>query len=234
MSLYRTAARAYHLLPGPVRDLIARSPLRRAKELVVRTLPSHEERYDAAYYAELDRSASRSSDAMAHSIVRDLAPRRVIDVGCGTGALLAALARRAVSGEGLEYSSAGILYCRERGLNVTRFDLEQGMPPGLTPPYDVVISMEVAEHLPERMAGDFVRLLTSLGGTVVFTAATPGQGGINHVNEQPHEYWLARFAAAGFAFDAQRSLAWRLEWTREKRAFSWYRNNLMIFRRQNP
>jgi hypothetical protein len=89
--------------------------------------------------------------------------------------------------------------------------------------------MEVAEHLPKSCARRFVQLLTALSPLVVFTAATPGQGGVDHVNEQPHEYWIDLFQSQGFQFDHRLSVEWRGQWEAAGVA-SFYHRNLMIFR----
>jgi len=198
------------------------------KNTVSGVLRSHDETYDDEYYESLEAKSSRSAGPIALSVVRDLDPKTLLDVGCGTGAILAAFAARGVEVTGLEYSEAALRYCRARSLKVYKIDLESKASVPFTSLFDIVVSMEVAEHLPGRMADRFVRLLTSYGGVVIFTAAIPGQGGNDHVNEQPHEYWVEKFAKRGFAYLSDRSLAWRDEWERQGVAW-WYSRNLMVF-----
>ena len=143
------------------------------------------------------------------------------------GALLAVLRQRVAQASGLEYSNAALAHCRRRGLTVRQFDLERAVPTEVMDGADVVVLLEVAEHLPETFAGD-VHFLRRAGRAVVFTAATPGQGGTDHVNEQPHEYWIAKFARRGFHYDSPRADRWRSQW--RQRDVAWfYCNNLMIF-----
>jgi hypothetical protein len=94
--------------------------------------------------------------------------------------------------------------------------------------FDVAISTEVAEHLPERFADRYVDLLTKAAPQIVFTAAFPGQGGADHVNEQPASYWIGKFSARGFAFDEPLSREWRRQW-KEAGIARWYWMNAMIF-----
>ena len=63
--------------------------------------------------------------------------------------------------------------------------------------FDVAICIEVAEHLPKRVAPALVEGLAAMSDRVLFTAAQPGQGGTHHVNEQPREFWLDLFARHG-------------------------------------
>jgi 2-polyprenyl-3-methyl-5-hydroxy-6-metoxy-1,4-benzoquinol methylase len=191
----------------------------------------HNELYSPAYYQTLDEESARSAPAIIGSIIRDLEPRTLLDVGCGSGALLAECRRRGIAGTGLEYSDAGLALCRSRGLRVQRFDLERERPVSPAVPYDVVLSLEVAEHLPPPMADRFVDTLVSqlaTAGAIVFSAATPGQGGTDHVNEQPPEYWIAKFATHGIQLDDSLTGAWRAEW--QDRVSSWYARNTMVFR----
>ena len=229
MSVYTLARRAWHLVPAAIRTLPL---LRRPSGWAVQALARHDDRYDADYYAFVESTTAPSAAFIAASIVRDLAPRTLLDVGCGTGAILHELQARGVTVRGLEYSEAALAYCRERGLDVIRLDLTQESLPTPAVPYDVVLSTEVAEHLPEQMADPLVDALTSQGPTVVFTAATPGQEGLDHVNEQPHSYWIAKFAARGFALDEHLTPAWRSEW--HGRTATWFSDNLMLFRRVGP
>jgi hypothetical protein len=73
-------------------------------------------------------------------------------------------------------------------------------------------------------------LLSQLSNRIVFTAAPPGQGGTDHVNEQPPSYWIAKFSVRGFAYDVERSARWSAEW-HEKYVEEFYAKNLMLFRR---
>lgn len=186
--------------------------------------------YDADYFVrDIDAPATLSAPAICASIMADLSPRTVIDVGCGTGALLEKLREAGCIVLGLEYAEAGRDFCHKRGLDVRPFDIAHD---SLDNPqtYDVVVSMEVAEHLPGPIADRYVDLLARLGKTIVFTAAQPGQGGTDHVNEQPHEYWIDKFGARGRILDWTLTSRWRAAWKDSGTVQSWYYNNLLVFR----
>jgi SAM-dependent methyltransferase len=107
------------------------------------------------------------------------------------------------------------------------FDLAQPFDLGDT--FDLVVSLEVAEHLAAQHAAGFVDNLVRHGRKVLFSAATPGQGGEFHVNEQPLQYWREHFAARGFqCFDPLRS---RL--STENRVEPWYRYNSLLYVRED-
>jgi SAM-dependent methyltransferase len=231
MSAYRALRAMWRRLPGSLRDAFAQNAvLREIKLSISGLLMTHDDIYDDEYYDSFEfEEAERSAGPIARSILRDFAPKMVLDVGCGTGAMLATLAAQGIEVAGLEYSEAALKHCHRRGLNVRKFDLESSHPPPIAPRFDLVMCLEVAEHLPSHLADRLVDFLTSHGRAVVFSAATPGQGGRDHVNEQPHEYWIEKFAERRFEHASELSLAWRAEWERQGTAW-WYFRNLMLFR----
>lgn len=234
MSAYRVARSLWStLLPVRVRDALWSAmprPARKLKIAAVRSLARgarHDEIYDGEYYQRLvEPTMADSCRAMADSIVRDLDPRRVIDLGCGTGLLLLALREAGIAATGLELSAAALRICRTRGLNVIAFDIEQDAPPPIEA--DIAISTEVAEHLPASCAERFVDLLCSMAPRVVFTAAEPSIGSTDHVNEQPTSYWIEKFARRGRAPDEAMTQRWRSEWKRRGVA-PCFHSSLMVF-----
>ncbi len=215
----------YHSLePKSVRD----SPM--VAKLKAKVL-GHDWIYDSDYYEEdVEGPAARSAGTIANSILNDFKPTCIIDVGCGTGALLEALRDRGCEVFGLEYAKAGLRRCRARRLSVAKFDLERDVLND-NRTFDVAVSMEVAEHLPETIADRYVDLLTRLSRGVVITAAQPGQGGTDHVNEQPPSYWIAKFRQHGFEHAEELSRGWRENWKAAGNVAPCYHTNLMIFRR---
>jgi SAM-dependent methyltransferase len=131
-----------------------------------------------------------------------------LDVGCGVGPWVAVAQQLGVP----EVFGIDGDYVDKRLLCIppSRFlssDLTQ--PLDLHRRFDLVISMEVAEHIVPSSADIFIDNLTRHSDAVLFSAAIPGQGGTFHVNEQWPEYWQAKFAARGFQqFDVLRGAIW--------------------------
>jgi SAM-dependent methyltransferase len=190
----------------------------------------HDMIYDLDYYnSDVEDPAVRSARTISDSILTEFKPKHIVEVGCGTGALLEALRNRGCDVLGLDYSEAALMLCRARHLNVVKFDLERDILKD-DRIFDVGISMEVAEHLPARVADRYVDLLTSLSKVIVFTAAPPGQGGSDHVNEQPPSYWISKFQQRGFEHSEGLSKRWRGRWQTAGDVASCYYRNLMVFR----
>jgi len=95
--------------------------------------------------------------------------------------------------------------------------------------FDLVMSLEVAEHLPERHAKQFVDSLTGAGAVVLFAAAIPQQGGAEHQNEQWPEYWAKLFLDNKYeVVDCIRKHIWN----NDKIAY-WYSQNILLFVRKD-
>ena len=230
ISFYSILRSTFRLIPRKLRVFLRTAIGERRVSRIVSRIGSHGSIDDAEFYEFIDRTASESAPVIAESIIELFDPQSVLDVGCGTGALLHELRKRDIAETGVEYSEEALKYCRERDLDVMRFDLESDTDPFPDRKFDVVVSMEVAEHLPERIANKFVDLICEHGDCFVFTAAPPGQGGINHVNEQPQGYWIDKFHTRGFQFLEEQSTKWRHEWKNEEVSW-WYSQNLMLFRK---
>ena len=91
--------------------------------------------------------------------------------------------------------------------------------------FDLVVTLEVAEHLPKTDASTFVQSLTELGPVVLFSAAIPFQGGENHLNEQWPDYWAHLFHNRGYrAVDCLRKKTWHND-----KVEPWYAQNILLF-----
>lgn len=219
----------YRLLPEPVQRITG---LKRLALKVVESAGNRDDIYSPKYYQTLvEPYAQKSVPHIAKSIVETFIPQSVVDVGCGSGALLAALRRNGVYKLlGLDVAEAGLDIARARALDVRTFDITfDRWEKEKT--FNIAVSMEVAEHLPEESADRYVELLCSLAPVVIFTAAHPGQGGIGHLNEQPLEYWIAKFQSHGFQTLEKTVAAWQADW-RSAGVADFYTDNLMIFQKE--
>jgi hypothetical protein len=158
----------------------------------------------------------------------------VIDFGCGNGFIISEFKKWGVSVTGVEGNSNAIEYMPDNiKSNIIITDVSKSLNFGR---YDIVISSEVAEHLPEKAANIFVDNLSSHSKNIIFfTAAEPGQGGTDHINEQPHEYWIEKLNQKGFVLlknetkGIQKYL--QVQWKQSVERPSYLIWNSMIFRR---
>ena len=102
---------------------------------------------------------------LLESIARLVPPgSRVLDLGCGDGALLAHLqATRQCSGYGVEIDDAKVHACIRRGVNVLQLNLEDGLSMFGDDAFDVVLQIDTLQHL--RNAETMLRETARVGRT---------------------------------------------------------------------
>ena len=103
------------------------------------------------------------SDRQDMRLIAELVPEgsRVLDLGCGTGELLALLQReRGCRGYGVELADDNVLACARRGVNVIQLDLEEGLALFEDRSFDVVLQLDTLQHLrnTERMLRETARV----------------------------------------------------------------------------
>jgi hypothetical protein len=164
--------------------------------------------YSKAFYAHRSATAVPAARIVIAELAQLLQPASVIDVGCGDGSFLSVLSEFGVADlRGVEGPWIDDAQLQISPDSLQRHDLNR--PFASERRYDLAVSIEVAEHLrPERAEG-FVDDLTRLADVVLFSAAIPGQGGTNHINERWQAYWAGLFAARDYhVIDCLRPPLW--------------------------
>lgn len=180
--------------------------------------------YSKDFYAGIGPGSRQSAQVVLPLVFDLLHPRSVADIGCGSGTWLAVCrelgAERIV---GIDGSWVRPDTLQIDGESFRPADLRERLDLGGS--YDLVMSLEAAEHLPEQRADSFVDDLVGLGKAVLFSAAVPRQGGNLHINEQWQDYWARRFAARGYAaLDCVRPQVWD-----DTRVDYWYAQNTLLY-----
>lgn len=103
------------------------------------------------------------SDLQTMELIAQLVPpkSRVLDLGCGNGALLAHLHdTRQCTGYGIEIDDANVLACTQRGVNVIQLNLEEGLAIFEDQSFDVVLQLDTMQHLrhTERLLRETARV----------------------------------------------------------------------------
>ena len=180
--------------------------------------------YDSDFYNSISSGASSSAAVIVPLVLKEVKVESVLDVGCGRGTWLAAFEQEKI----IDFVGVDGDYVDRTSLVIPK---EKFTSADLTQPFecqrrfDLVVSLEVAEHIPIQFAESFVNSLTRHGDTVLFSAAVPGQGGTSHVNEQAYEYWVKKFNSRGYRlFDFIRPKIQAEEYVEE-----WYKYNILFF-----
>ncbi len=106
------------------------------------------------------------SDLATMEVIASLVPQgaRVLDLGCGDGALLAHLQKtRGCSGYGVEIDDTNVLACVQRGVSVIQLNLDEGLSVFDDASFDVVLQIDTLQHL--RNAEVMLRETARVGRT---------------------------------------------------------------------
>jgi len=183
--------------------------------------------YDTEWFERMAEDEELRADAanIVSILDEEFAPESALDLGCGVALYLLEFRKRGCEVRGVEGSRNAIENALINARLIEKHDLREPYHPNQT--FDLVLCFEVAEHIPAKYADTLVESITRAGDTVVFTAATPGQGGSHHVNEQPRKYWKDKFAECGFEYD--RKATDRLSGSMTPRKANWISKNLFVF-----
>lgn len=158
-------------------------------------------------------------------LLSKIQPKSVVDVGCGIGTFLKIFHENGLKdylGIDGDWVNMDLLRKYIDINNFKVFNLEEDF--NLNRRFDLAITLEVAEHLKQESADIFVDNLVRLSDVIVFSAAFPGQGGQNHINEQWPDYWANIFEKFNYKmFDVFRPLFWN-----DERIPAWYRQNMFL------
>jgi hypothetical protein len=172
-----------------------------------------------------DNHLPKSAKEILPLLFSYIQPTSVIDIGCGIGQWLLAFQLFGVSdylgidGDHVEHHQLMIPTERFRPMNLCNPDYSL-----LNKKWDIVLNLEVAEHLPEEHADRLIDYLVAAGNNILFSAAVPDQTGENHLNEQWPSYWSEKFENRGYVMlDIFRKKIWNnpsINW--------WYRQNIFL------
>ena len=187
-----------------------------------------QELYSQDYHETTGSQAETSADTIVPLIINLIAPKSVVDIGCGVGAWLDAFSRHGVEDlRGFDSQTVPAAFLRIPPDRFTVCDLSSRI--ALDRRFDLAVSLEVAEHIPPASAQTFVDTLVGLSDVVFFSAAIPGQAPGHHLNEQWPEYWTQLFETRGYqVVDCLRAKIWN-----DPKVTYYYAQNCLIFVRRD-
>lgn len=169
--------------------------------------------YNEEYYRQYDvgigkvnyQDSTYTKDfltGIAKQIVSDFHPKTVLDAGCAMGHLVAALRDLGVEAYGVDVSEYAIANVREDIRPFCRAaSLSEEFPTDLPQHYDLVVTIEVLEHLYAEDGKKAIANLCKRADTVLFSSTPDDFEERTHVNVQQREYWAKLFFEQGFTDD---------------------------------
>jgi|GEM_PF-1329422 len=152
---------------------------------------------------------------IAEAIVRKIGPATVLDAGCAMGLLVEALRARGVEAFGIDVSEYAIARVRD---DLKPFCRRVSVLEPLPQRYDLIVCIEVLEHLPAQDCERAVDNLCRVSDDLLFSSSPLDYREATHFNVQPPEYWAGLFALNGFVrdldFDASFIAPWAMRFRR--------------------
>lgn len=187
-------------------------------------------RYTCRFYRKRSMAVLESARNIVPLLVELVNPASVVDVGCARGEFLSVFIEHGIKdilgidGPWIAKENLLIPEANFIGIDISK-------PFLLNRKFDLVLCLEVAEHLPRECAITLIENLTHLGDIILFSAAVPLQNGIGHLNEQWPAYWRKIFNMKNYkAVDCLRGRLWEME----NINFCYAQNSIFYIRKDCP
>ena len=152
---------------------------------------------------------------VADRIVADIQPKSVLDAGCAIGLLVETLRERGVDATGIDLSTWAIEHATEAAKPHVR---EGSIVEPFGARYDLIVCIEVLEHMPAEEAEKAIANFAAHTGDVLFSSTPFDYKEPTHINVRMPEEWAEAFARHGFYrdvdFDASFITKWAVRFTR--------------------
>ncbi|MDY6919409.1 MAG: class I SAM-dependent methyltransferase [Pseudomonadota bacterium] len=187
-------------------------------------------KYDKEFYLNQKDSSYRSAQIVLECLFSLYKPNSIADFGCGVGTWLKA-AQELIGNDGEFIGVDGAWGGKEDLLPnfIEFYECDLTKPFQLPKKVDLAISVEVAEHLRAESAETIVDTIVGASDVIMFSAAIPGQGGVDHINEQYQSYWCKLFVERGYTcFDLLRPVIFN-----DAEVGVGYRQNTLVYVKTN-
>ncbi|WP_315072954.1 methyltransferase [uncultured Clostridium sp.] len=173
--------------------------------------PIYRNLYNSDYYENYtneknipyrDKSWEIGFESIAEHIIKEFNPKTFLDVGCAFGYLVAALRDRGVEAYGIDISEFAISQVREDIKPYCKaWSALDGIPNDFPSNYDLLSTIEVAEHLYPDDGEVFIGNICEFSDRIIFSSSPDEEEEATHFNVQPAEYWVMKFLENGFFND---------------------------------
>jgi len=165
---------------------------------------------DDRYYLRRKTMFNTNEIELAKAIYTLWKPRHVFDLGCGIGSHLYGFHECGCKIMGCDYGWNIASNYMDDNVKKSTFMHDASKPLTINEKFDLVTSIEVAEHISHDGSMQFCENMINLAnGRIFLTAAQPGQPGNGHINCQKKQFWIDCMAVYGAKFsDYETKLAY--------------------------
>lgn len=173
----------------------------------------HYEEQGGGNYVNETNPFRASFDTIAANIVEEFSPKTVLDAGCATGYLVEALRKRGVEAYGIDISSYAINHVSQDIKDYCAVcDITGPLPENFPQKYDLIVTIEVLEHLYEEQGKKAIFNLCNYSDKIIFTSTPDDISDQTHINVQRSEYWCRIFAQKSFYRNLFQPVNWICPW----------------------
>jgi glycosyltransferase involved in cell wall biosynthesis/SAM-dependent methyltransferase len=179
---------------------------------------------DKINYYQIEQEELPFATRLAKWISNNLGVKNAIDIGCGPGIYVNELRNNSIDAIGYDIDERvkDKLHLVQKSI----FDIQEEQT-------ELVLCLEVAEHIESNMNEKIAENITKLllpGGTLIWSAAHPGQDGVGHINCQPKEYWIDQFEKQGLRRDIETENS-LLSYITSGYHMGWFNLNGLVFKK---
>lgn len=154
-------------------------------------------------------------ESIADKIMNDIQPESVLDAGCAWGFLVEKLRERRIEAFGIDISPYAIENVHP---DIAQYCTVGSIIEPFSQLYDLIVCIEVLEHMPKDEAERAVKNICDHTGDVLFSSTPFDYKEATHFNVQPPEFWAELFARYSFFrdvdFDASFITPWAVRFRR--------------------
>lgn len=147
--------------------------------------------------------------------------KNVVDIGCGNGAYTKNFISHGIDCTGYD----GNPYTPQ--ITGGLCSVKDFSEPVYIGEFDLVLSLEVGEHIPKKYETNFIEnLVRASKKHICLSWAVEGQGGGGHFNCRNNDYIIKRMEKKGFLYDQKASMHLRENSSAD---IPWFKNTIMVF-----
>lgn len=181
--------------------------------------PKHPERLN---YNHMQAEEKPFANRLAAWVKQELNPSTLLDIGCGPGHFVDSFRDCGIDAKGIDVDDR--VHGKEHLTYQSLFDITNENA-------DVVVCMEVAEHIEQELEDQVVsKVVSTVGKTLIWTAAAIGQGGIGHINCKNKNDWAEKLTSAGLVRNVEKEQQLITD-MKKGIHMGWFTNNLLYYER---